>query len=181
MLHKQFSEKVEEVKGKDVLLFFSDLDISKEDVSILKPIYEEISKKDQYNIVWIPIVEQWTDKMQNKFETLVRDCEMKWYVVPHFSSTLGIKYTEEVWQFKKRPIIVVLNSQGKVKHQDAFHMIKTWGIDAIPFTVEKEIKLHSREDWFVSSIINFIDDIDIQKRVRNVIFQKSKCLNILIS
>lgn len=176
-MHKQFSDKVEEVKEKDVLLFFSDLDISKEDVSFLKPIYEEISRNDQYKIVWIPIVKTWVDELQNKFELLVRDCEMKWYVVPHFSSTLGIKYIEEVWQFKERPIIVVLNSQGVVKHHDAFPMIRTWRIDAFPFTVERETKL-IREDWFVSSITNFVDGTVIEPWVRNVIFQKSKCLNI---
>ena len=46
---------IEVVKTKNVFLFFSGLDISDEDISILKPIYEEISKKDQpvkTNLCW---------------------------------------------------------------------------------------------------------------------------------
>lgn len=58
------------VKIKNVLLWFSGLNISEVDISILKSIYEEKSKEDQYKIVWIPIEEKWTDDMQKKFDML---------------------------------------------------------------------------------------------------------------
>ncbi|KAK7857029.1 protein sieve element occlusion b [Quercus suber] len=142
--------RTEELKTKNVLLLFSDLDISEEDVSILKPIHKEITKKGQYKIVWIPIVEQW---MQSKYVML--QSKMEWYIVPHFSSVSGIKYIKEEWKFKNKPIIVVLNEEGTVKHQDAFHMIKTWGIEAFPFDVKREKELCKSEDWFGLSMINF--------------------------
>ncbi|KAK7837024.1 protein sieve element occlusion b [Quercus suber] len=144
--------RIEELKTKNVLLFFSDLDISEEDVSILKPIHKEITKIGQYKIVWIPIVEQW---MQIKYEMLQSKYKMEWYIVPHFSSVLGIKYIKEEWKFKNKPIIVVLNEEGTIKHHDAFHMIKTWGIEALPFDYKREKELCKREDWFGWSMINF--------------------------
>lgn len=144
--------RIEELRTKNVLLLFSDLDISEEDVSILKPIHKEITKRGQYKIVWIPIVEPW---MQTKYEMLQSKYKMEWYIVPHFSSVSGIKYIKEEWKFKNKPIIVVLNEEGTVKHQDAFHMIKTWGIEAFPFDDEREKELCKREDWFGLSMINF--------------------------
>nr|POF15879.1 protein sieve element occlusion b [Quercus suber] len=65
------------VKTKNVLLFFTDLDmdkISSEYVPILNRIYENIpsNNKDKYEVVWIPIVDQWTNGMQKKFDQLLR-------------------------------------------------------------------------------------------------------------
>ncbi|XP_035547436.1 uncharacterized protein LOC108989452 [Juglans regia] len=62
------SVNIEVMKQKNVLFFISSLDITLEEISVLKPVYDEISKKDQYKIVWIPIVEQWTDDLKKKFE-----------------------------------------------------------------------------------------------------------------
>jgi hypothetical protein len=157
MLHKQNISNIEVVKSKNVLLFFSGLDIADENISNLKSIHEEISKNDQYKIVWIPIVEQWTNEMQNKLEKL--GSNMPWYTVYNFSSVSGIKYVKEEWQFKSRPIIVVLNPQGIVKHQNALHMIKVWGINAFPFTIEKEQEVSTGKDWFRPFIFDINPDV----------------------
>jgi hypothetical protein len=58
------------LKKKNVLLFISGLDISNDEISILKPIHDALRKEDQYKIVWIPIVERWNDGMRKKFEIL---------------------------------------------------------------------------------------------------------------
>ncbi|KAL0009848.1 hypothetical protein SO802_004956 [Lithocarpus litseifolius] len=152
---------MEVVKTKNVLLFFSGLDIS-EYVSILKPIYKEI--KNDFKIMWIPIVEPWTKDTQKKFD-IQRD-DMPWYVVQQFSSISSIKYVKEQWQFKNEPIIVVLNPQGRVEHHNALHMIMTWGKRAIPFTRSKEDELTRRkednlrngDDWFGSLMIEICPD-----------------------
>ena len=68
MFHKQIG--IEVMKTKNVLLWFSGLDISSVDISILNSIYEEINKEDQYKIAWIPIEEKWTDDMLKKFVML---------------------------------------------------------------------------------------------------------------
>ena len=110
-MHKEIG--IEVVKTKNVLLWFSGLNISSVDISILESIYEEISNEDQYKIVWIPIEEKWTDDMQKKFDMLQSKMPT-WYIVHNYSFKLGIKYVREKWQFKNKPIVVVMNSQGIV-------------------------------------------------------------------
>jgi hypothetical protein len=133
VLHKQIS--IEELKKKRVLLLISGLDISRDDISILKSIYDGIRENgyDQYKIVWIPIVEQWTDGLQKKFEML--RSKMPWYIVQYFSPLAGIKFIKEAWHFENRPIVVVMNSQGDVFNENALSMIKNRGMGAFPFTV----------------------------------------------
>ena len=135
------------VKTKNVLLWFSGLNISEGDISILKSIYEEINKEDQYKIVWIPIEEKWTNDMQKKFDML-RSKMPTWYVVHNYSFKLGIKYAMEKWQFENKPIVVVMSSQGIVVHPDALRMITVSRINAFPFTTKKEAELSSGDDWF---------------------------------
>ena len=76
-----------------MLLFISSLDISDEDISILKPIHEFTKKDNQYKIVWIPIVEQWTDDLRKKFEILKN--KMPWYTVQYSGPIAGIKFIKE--------------------------------------------------------------------------------------
>lgn len=138
------------LKKKDVFLFISTLDISEEELSILIPIYDHITKIGiQYKILWVPIVEEWNDQLQEKFETL--KTKMPWYVLNYFSPIKGIKFIKEEWQFKKKPLVVVLNPQGKILHPNAFHMIQIWGIKGFPFTI-------SIEDSFTQSLI-WIDSL----------------------
>lgn len=147
------------MKTKKVLLFFSGLDVDNitEYVSILNPIYEKVTSNNEYKIVWIPIVEQWTIEMQKKFELL--RSKMSWFVVQNFSSISAIKYVKEQWHYKNEPIIVALNSQGNVEHYNAVHMIKIWGPSAFPFTHRRDEELRKREDWFGSLMIEFSTDI----------------------
>lgn len=139
---------IEVLKRKNVLLFISGLDISDDDISILKPIYEFIRKEDQYKIVWIPIVEQWTEDLQKKFEML--RAKMTWHVVQYFLPIAGIRFIKEKWHFKGKPSVVVLSPQGKVESDSAIHMIRVWGIKAFPFTTAMEEKLSSSRDWIGS-------------------------------
>jgi hypothetical protein len=128
-------------------LFFSGLDNSIDDeISILNPIIDGIRKKDPYKIVWIPIVEKWTNDLQKKFEQLLMPKRL-WYIVQHFSSVVGIKFIKEEWKFENRPIVVVMNPQRKVAHQNALHMIRVWGINAYPFTKEVEQHLLKESNW----------------------------------
>ncbi|KAK7847122.1 protein sieve element occlusion b [Quercus suber] len=113
---------IDVLKKKNVLLFISSLDITEEDISILRPIHDTIKKEDQYKIVWIPIVEQWTEELQKKFEIL--RSKMPWYAVQYYSPIAGIRFIKEKWHFKGKPTVVVLNHQGKVECENAMHMIR---------------------------------------------------------
>ncbi|KAG2712925.1 hypothetical protein I3760_04G148700 [Carya illinoinensis] len=126
---------IDVLKNKNVLLFISDvMDISVKEISILKPIFDGIRDLDEpYEIVWIPIVEHWTDEMQAKFEMLQNN--MPWYILQRFPSTVDIQIiTNEYCSLKNKPIVVVINPQGEVEHPNALHMIRLFGMKAFPFT-----------------------------------------------
>lgn len=141
--YKQVS--IEVLKRKNVLLFISSLDISDDDISMLKPIHDTIKKEDQYKIIWIPIVDEWTEDSKKKFEIL--RSKMPWYVVQYYSPIAGIRFVKEKWNFTGKPSIVVLNPQGKVECENAFHMIRVWGIKAFPFTATREETLTTSREW----------------------------------
>jgi hypothetical protein len=125
--HKQVS--IDVLKNKNVLLFISSLNISNDDILILIPIYIGIRKEeDKFKIVWIPIVEQWTNDMRKKFEILRSD--MPWYVVQYFSPVAGIKFMKEEWHFDNEPIVVVMNLRGDVKNKDGLDSIRSFGMNA---------------------------------------------------
>ncbi|CAL2225014.1 unnamed protein product [Prunus armeniaca] len=89
----------------NVLLLLSDLDISDKYISLLTSIYDFTKKNDDYKIVWIPIVEEWTLELQEKFETLRG--KMSWYMVAKTSAPIaGIKYVKEDWEFDGKPMLV---------------------------------------------------------------------------
>nr|XP_023881779.1 protein SIEVE ELEMENT OCCLUSION B-like [Quercus suber]POE73892.1 protein sieve element occlusion b [Quercus suber] len=154
---------IDVLKKKNVLLFISSLDITEEDISILRPIHDTIKKEDQYKIVWIPIVEQWTEELQKKFEIL--RSKMPWYAVQYYSPIAGIRFIKEKWHFKGKPTVVVLNHQGKVECENAMHMIRVWGIKAYPFNSTVEETLCTSKEWIGSigtgvhpSVENWIKD-----------------------
>lgn len=132
------------LKKKNILLLISSLDISDDEISIVKAIDDLIRKKDPYKILWIPIAEQWTDRdTQNKFESQCRKMT-SWYIL-RYTSLEGIedeylsKYAED-WQFKE-PMVVVINPQGELENPNAFRVIRLHGMSAFPFTTTKEKSL----------------------------------------
>ncbi|KAK7854706.1 protein sieve element occlusion b [Quercus suber] len=147
-IDKQVS--IEVLQKKNILLFISGVDISTDEISILKPIYDAIRKEEQYKIVWIPIVDQWNDNTREKFEML--KSKMPWYVVQYFSPIAGIRFIKEEWHFKNKPIIVVMNPKGKVECPNAIHMIRVWGMRAFPFSSSVEEALSNGRDWMGSII-----------------------------
>jgi hypothetical protein len=160
------------LRKKNVLLFFSGLDFSIDEISILKPIDDGIRKEDQYKIVWIPIVEQWTDDMRKKLEML--QSKMSWYVVQSAAPVAGIRFIKEEWKFENKPILVVMNPQGKVEHPNALHMIRVWGMKAFPFTKEVEGHLVKESNWMGDTMVG-IHDTNLQDWVK--LFKKKKLIN----
>ncbi|XP_059461643.1 protein SIEVE ELEMENT OCCLUSION B-like [Corylus avellana] len=120
---------IDVLKKNGVLLLISGLDISRDDISVLKSIYDGIREEGyDYKIVWIPIVEQWTDDLQKKFEML--RSRMPWYIVQYFSplAATSIKFIKEEWYFENKPIVVVMNLQGDVVNKNAFPLIREGGM-----------------------------------------------------
>ncbi|KAI9177381.1 hypothetical protein LWI28_014490 [Acer negundo] len=156
---------IDVLRRKNVLLLISDLNISHDELSILEQIYTESRQHatrlvNQYEVVWIPVVDRsipWDETMQNRFEYI--QSQMPWYTVHHptLIEKAVIRFTKEVWHFRNKPILVVLDPQGKVVSPNAIHMMWIWGSNAFPFTSLKEEALWKEESWRLELLIDGID------------------------
>ncbi|XP_027364603.1 protein SIEVE ELEMENT OCCLUSION B-like [Abrus precatorius] len=156
------------LKKKNVYLFISTLDITEEEISVLRPVYDSIKTNDQYKIVWIPIVEEWTEQLRKKYEVV--KSKMRWYVVQPFGTIAGYKYIKEEWHFKKKPMVVVLSPQGKVQHTNAFHLIQAYGMKAFPFTTSNEESINKEFEWVGSVVGGIHPNIDAWIKEKKYIF-----------
>lgn len=148
-----------------MLLLISDLNISQDELSILDQIYVESRQhatrfERQYEVVWIPIVDPatiWDEALQTRFESI--QSQMPWYTVfhPNLIEKAVIKFIKEVWHFRNRPILVVLDPQGRVVSPNALHMMWIWGSNAFPFTSLREEALWKDETWRLELLIDGID------------------------
>ncbi|XWS40660.1 hypothetical protein CRYUN_Cryun17cG0014600 [Craigia yunnanensis] len=154
------------LRRKNVLLLISSLEFSSDELGILEQIYSEsrvnaTRLESQYEVVWIPIVDRsivpLTDEMRTKFENL--QSTMPWYSVedPLLIEKPVIRFIKEVWHFRTKPILVVLDRQGKVVSPNAIHMMWIWGSNAFPFTSLREEALWREETWRLDLLIDGID------------------------
>ncbi|KAJ4961386.1 hypothetical protein NE237_021296 [Protea cynaroides] len=156
---------IEVLKWKNVLLLISDLDMSEEELSILKNTYKKsralpTGPESQYQVVWLPVADSsvsWTEERQ-KVDRL--QSKMPWYSV-YIIDQAVIKYIKDVWMFNKKPILVALDPHGKVISLNAFHMMCIWGNDAFPFTREKEEELWRNEN----RRLEFLDYIIVDPQI----------------
>ncbi|KAL6351613.1 hypothetical protein AAG906_040967 [Vitis piasezkii] len=155
------------LRRKNVLLFISELEVPHEELFILDQMYQE-SRQDptrpesQYEVVWMPMVDRstpWTEEKNRQFETL--KSMMPWHSVDHPSSIdlAVIKYIKEMWGFNKKPLLVVLDPQGRVVNNNAIHMMWIWGSLAFPFTSLREEGLWKGETWRMELLADTIDPI----------------------
>ncbi|KAK7338594.1 hypothetical protein VNO77_19213 [Canavalia gladiata] len=156
---------IEHLRRKNVLLLFSGLEISADELLILEQIYNESKThaprmESRYELIWIPIVDpntEWTEQKQKQFEMLREN--MSWYSVYH-PSLIGkpvIWFIQSEWKYKNKPILVVLDPQGKVSCPNAIHMMWIWGSAAYPFTTYKEEALWKEETWRLELLVDGID------------------------
>ncbi|GLU06114.1 hypothetical protein SLE2022_231720 [Rubroshorea leprosula] len=156
---------VEPLRRKIVMLLISDLDVLHEELLILDQLYQEARQhpnrqESQYEVVWIPVVDRkgpWNEKKQKQFENL--QGLMSWFSVhdPSVTDPTVIRYIKEVWRFNKRPMLVVLDPQGKVVNTNAIHMIWIWGSAAYPFTSTREETLWKEESWKMELLADNIE------------------------
>ncbi|KAM7509859.1 hypothetical protein LguiB_008734 [Lonicera macranthoides] len=156
---------LEVLRRKNVLLLISGLNMSRDELAILEQIYNEsriqaTRMESLYEVVWMPIVDpsvQWTDQMQKQFEEL--QSTMPWYSVHHPSliDRVVIKFVKERWHFRNKPILVVLDPQGRELSPNAIHMMWIWGSSAFPFTSLREEALWKEETWRLELLISGMD------------------------
>ncbi|PRQ36305.1 putative sieve element occlusion [Rosa chinensis] len=113
-----------------VLFYISSLENNKkDDISHLKEVHDQFPKKyKNWTIVWIPIVEDWTEDHRKKFEELAS--EMPWYKVQFFSSIV-IKFlsADDRLSFKGNPKCVVMSPQAQLQSHNTLDLIRKYGIN----------------------------------------------------
>lgn len=148
-----------------MLLLFSGMEISTDELLILEQIYNESKAhaprmESRYELVWIPIVDpnsEWTELKKKQFESVQEN--MSWYSV-HHPSLIGkpvIWFIQSEWKYKNKPILVVLDPQGRVSCPNAIHMMWIWGSAAYPFTSSREEALWKEETWRLELLVDGID------------------------
>ncbi|KAJ6911467.1 protein SIEVE ELEMENT OCCLUSION B-like [Populus alba x Populus x berolinensis] len=153
------------LRRKSVLLLISDLEPSQEEFLMLQQIYSEAREQpgraeSQYEIVWLPVMDRstlWNETNKKQYEDF--QSSMPWYSVYHPSllDVAVIRYIKEVWHFNKKPLLVVLDPQGKVVNPNAIHMMWIWGSLAFPFTSLREEGLWKEETWKIDLLADNID------------------------
>ncbi|KAI7732708.1 hypothetical protein M8C21_005141, partial [Ambrosia artemisiifolia] len=155
------------LRKKIVLLLVSDLDCPPEELSILDQMYREARldptrPESQYEVVWLPVVPNhmttpWTEGNQIKFEELRN--MMPWYSVFHPSllDPTVIEYIKKVWHLKQKPLLVVMDHQGRIVNTNALHMMWIWGSVAFPFTSVREEALWREETWRMDLLADSIE------------------------
>lgn len=130
-----------------MLLLISDLKLENNELVELNNIYNARGfKESNYEIVWIPILEQVTTASLTQFSE--KQKQMPWLSPsnPKSISNVIIRIVKEEWNFRKESIAVVLNPQGKVENKNAMPMIRVWGFEAFPFTESSGWNLWSRQE-----------------------------------
>jgi hypothetical protein len=158
---------IDVLRRKNVLLFISDLELSRDELSMLEQMFIEARNnparpESQYEVVWLPVLERsalWNDTKKKQFEALQH--QMPWYSVfePFQLDPAVIKYIKEVWHFNKKALLVVLDPQGRVANPNAIHMMWIWGSLAFPFTSAKEEALWKEESWRIELLADAIDPL----------------------
>ncbi|KAK4772639.1 hypothetical protein SAY86_014414 [Trapa natans] len=158
---------IDVLRRKNVLLLISGLDISSDELSILEQIHGESKvhatrHENPYEVVWIPVCDrissaEWTATAQRQFEEM--QASMQWYSVVHpgLIDKAVVRFIRDVWHFRNKPILVVLDPQGKVVSPNAIHMMWIWGSNAFPFTTVREESLWKEETWRLELLVNGID------------------------
>ncbi|XP_054805801.1 protein SIEVE ELEMENT OCCLUSION B-like isoform X2 [Prosopis cineraria] len=146
---------IDELRSKIVLLFISDLNLSNQEIMILGEMYLESRQEPDmfpipFDVVWLPVVNKGipcSEVKRKKLEGL--QSAMPWYSIydPWQIEQAVIKYIKDVWHFKKRPILVVLDQQGKVVNLNALHIMWIWGCLAYPFAVSHEESIWKEQTW----------------------------------
>ncbi|KZV40025.1 hypothetical protein F511_12420 [Dorcoceras hygrometricum] len=158
---RKINEKLEILRSKHVLLLITDLNIPHEELNILHSIYNQHPTRQEYEVLWLPIVEPSTTSVASFQDTDFHNLRnlMPWHSVEHpsFIEPVAVRYIREVWNFVHRPMLVVLDPQAKLSNLDALPMMWIWGSNGFPFTKQRETALWAESTWNLELLADAID------------------------
>ncbi|KAM1170790.1 hypothetical protein ACFX13_021538 [Malus domestica] len=132
--------KVESLKGKKLGLYFSASWCStcERFTQALVEAYNELSPKGDFEIVFIS-----ADEDDESFKGYF--AEMPWLAIP-FSDSKARSRVDELFKVREIPHLVTLGEDGKVLSDSGVWIIRKYGADAYPFTLEKLKELKDEEE-----------------------------------
>jgi len=159
LCHKQ---GIEVFRLKHVLLFISGLDSVEDEISLLNSMYDRLQedpkeakgfKKEDFKILWIPIVEEWSESSREQFKVLKSG--IKFYVVEYFFELPGLKIIKdrERLNYESQPIAPLLSPKGTIINENALEVIFEWGIEAFPFRKTDGEELTLKWKWLWDLIL----------------------------
>ncbi|XP_073100053.1 protein SIEVE ELEMENT OCCLUSION C [Elaeis guineensis] len=152
------------LRNKEVILFISTLTIKLEKLLLIIQQLQNHPQNESekpFVIVWVPIVFSipWSDAEERAFKKMANI--MPWYSLyePSKLSLSVTKFIQEMWHFQGDPIMVVLDTKGKVTSLNAMDMISIWGPKAYPFSVSREQELWEEQNWTIEFLLDDIDPL----------------------
>ncbi|KAG5521987.1 hypothetical protein RHGRI_034267 [Rhododendron griersonianum] len=122
---------------------------------------QRLTLEGRYEVLWIPIptFDTWTYTEEQIYEFLSKS--LPWYTIrqPRSLHPIVVKFIQQEWNFKQDPIMVVLDSQGKITNSNAFDMAMVWGAMAYPFSISRENELWGEETWNFQLLLDRIDPL----------------------
>ena len=112
--------------------------------------------ESKYEVIWVPVEDIWTEDKYTMFFKLRE--QMEWYSVhPSAVSPAANRFFKEKLNFAKKPMLVVMDAQGRIVHNNAIHMMCIWGSVAYPFTVNREKLLWEEMGWSIDLVVDAIE------------------------
>ncbi|XP_074274368.1 protein SIEVE ELEMENT OCCLUSION C [Silene latifolia] len=157
---------ISSLKNKVVILLISNPELlpMEELFFLVQQTYDHPSHSDlddSYAILWVPICgsDEWSNSEVTIFNILSNS--LPWYSIsqPWLLSSTTIKYAKEEWEFNDKPIMVILDSLGKITNVNAADMLWTWGAKAYPFSTSREKGLWEEEKWSLKLLLNNVDPL----------------------
>lgn len=159
--------QVEVMRRKHLLLLISDLDVPHEVIELLKQLKQDSGENPdglvQFDVIWMPVVDMYSrPNWHALFEELKET--MPWLAL---HPTVMIQpwvtnYIKEELYFKRKPIVVTVDPQGKVTCNNALHMLWIWGNKAFPFSDDKEAALWKTQTWNLNLLVHGPTDTELR-------------------
>ncbi|KAL2325110.1 hypothetical protein Fmac_024168 [Flemingia macrophylla] len=163
-------EGIEVFKQKHVLVFISGLYSVEDEIALLNSIHDRLQEdpkevknfnKEEFKILWIPIVDEWNDGRKDLFKSL--KSKIKFYAVEYFSELPGLKIIKERLNFVTQPIAPLFTPGGAILNENALEVIFEWGIEAFPFRKSDGEDLTLKWKWLWDLLFKATPALQVKK------------------
>lgn len=150
----QAQVNISELRNKVVIILVSKPELlPNEQIHLLvQQTYDHPYKKKvgtSYEIVWFPIPssDTWSFSEKRSFSFLSNSLPWLSIQKPWLLSSAVVSFIKQEWNYKEQqPLMVVLDSQGRITNTNAIDMVFIRGAEAFPFSTSREKELWEEEN-----------------------------------